>query len=247
MGSGGEAEYTDAIRVNMPRGRMGPSDAHGLLRVLKVCRVLGIVLGKRHTVLDQHTGDSDGVQPGANLRPFEIVGKDAIASTGEDDDRGAGVDGISRRIDSERRLADIGQMHQALSRHQPVRRLGDVSFGSVDLGGFRRAVGPEGERYLLRRSKRRNDKQNDGEKERCAHGNIVMPLHRRRLPRFAMRRKTKAGWTEVFVPMSESPDMGHPVIYGLSKDQKNPASAIRASAQRPGSGAPTPIAALPFR
>ena len=93
MSTGGEAEDADAVGVDVPLGGVRAGDAHGLLRVFEVGGVFGVVLGEGDAVLHQHAGDADGVEPGADFGAFEIVGEDAVASAGKDDDCGAGVRG----------------------------------------------------------------------------------------------------------------------------------------------------------
>lgn len=157
VGSGGEAEDADAVRVDVPLGGVGAGDAHGLLRVFEIGSVFGIVVGEGDTIFDQNAGHADGVEPGADLGAFEIVGKDAITSTGKDEDGCASVR-RGGRVDGKGRLADVGEMHQLLSGDECVGRLGDVGLGAVDLRGFRCAVGPEGEGYFLREGNGRGSK-----------------------------------------------------------------------------------------
>ena len=89
VGSGGEAEDADAIGVDVPVGGVCAGDAHGLLGVFEVFGVGGVVAGLRDAVLDEHARDADGVEPGADLRTFEVVGEDGVASAGKDEDGGA--------------------------------------------------------------------------------------------------------------------------------------------------------------
>jgi hypothetical protein len=175
MRAGGEAEDADAVGIDVPLGGVGAGDAHGLLRVFEVSRVLGIVIGEGNAILDQHAGHADGVEPRADLGAFEVIGEDAIASAGEDEDGCAGVR-RGGRVDGERRFADVGEMHQLLSSYERVGGLGDVGLGLVDLRGLRCAVGPEGKGYFLREGEGRGDDESEREDEGCTHENMVMPL-----------------------------------------------------------------------
>ena len=76
-------------------------EPHGPLDILK-----GAVLILGHTVLEDDTGDTEGVEPSGDFGAFLIVGEDAVAATRADDDRGGGFVG-GDFIDRERRLGDV--------------------------------------------------------------------------------------------------------------------------------------------
>ena len=88
MRSGGEADNTDTMGVDVPLGGMGTGDAHGLLCVFEVFRVFWVVGGLGHAVFDQNAGDADGVEPGADLGAFEAVRETNVGSAGTDERRG---------------------------------------------------------------------------------------------------------------------------------------------------------------
>ena len=190
VSSGREAEDADAVGIDVPLGGVGTGDAHGLLRVFEVGGVFGVVVREGDAVLDQNAGHADGVEPGADLGAFEVVGKDAVTSSGKDEDGRSSVR-RGRRIDGEAWLADVSEMHQLLSGYERVGGLGDVGLGAVNLCGLRRAVGPEGKGDFLRGDERRGGDESECEDKGCAHGNMVMPLLPQRTTKTAAGPSTR--------------------------------------------------------
>lgn len=134
-----KAEDSYALRIEVPLGGMGAGDAHGLLRVFKVGGGVGIALFHRNAVFNQGAVHMNRVEPGADLRAFEIVGEDAIASAGEDHNSGSVT--LGSRIESKGWLADVGQVLERLTFDEAVGGFGDVRFG-ITAVGFGIAIGP---------------------------------------------------------------------------------------------------------
>ena len=172
MRPGGEAESAEAVGVDVPLCGVGASDAHGLLGVFEVGSVFRIVIGERDAVLDEEAVDPDGVEPGADLGSFEIVGEDAVASAGEDEDGCAGVFGGWSRIEGEGGLADAGEVHQRLVGYEAVSGERGVVLGAAGVG-LRCAIGPERKGDLLGASERRG-KKSEGQKEGGFHEAMVL-------------------------------------------------------------------------
>jgi len=148
MAAGGEAEDSDAAGIEVPFGSMSAGDAHRLLGVLEVGGVVGKVLLDGNSVLGEDAVDSNGVEPGADLGAFEVVGEDTVASAGEDDDGGSSVVGCGCGVKGQGGLADVGEVLERLATYEAVRRFGDVGLRAAAVG-LRGAVGPEREGGLL--------------------------------------------------------------------------------------------------
>ena len=91
MCTGREAEHADALRIDVPLRSVRADHADSSLGVLK----RGVRLWEgprvRNPVFQQNAGDCFFAQPVANLSAFQIDGKNVVAASGENDDRGAGV------------------------------------------------------------------------------------------------------------------------------------------------------------
>ena len=163
-----EAQCADAFGIYAPLCGVRTGEAHGLLSVLEVCGIFRIVICKGDTILDQHTGDADGVEPGADLDALKIVGEDAVGSAGEDDDGSSGVVVCGRGVEGEVGSADVGEVSERASVDQAVGGLGDVGLGGAGVGLWR-AAGPEGNGGLLGVSYRGEEGEDKDKME--AHGN----------------------------------------------------------------------------
>ena len=93
---GGETEYADAMRVDVPLGGTGADEAEGALGILKRGGGFGIRTGIGHAVFDQDAVDAGGVQPIADFGAFEIDGQDAVSAAGKHQDGRAGVVALGR-------------------------------------------------------------------------------------------------------------------------------------------------------
>src|ERR1019366_224085 len=96
-----------------------------------------------HAVLQQHAGDTDGIEPLADFRAFEVERQDTIAAAGEDDDRGAGVLPVCRRKDLDGGVGDSADASDAFARDQVVGWSGGVLFFTRSGLFARSSVGPE--------------------------------------------------------------------------------------------------------
>ena len=143
VGSGGEAEDANAFGVDAPLGGMLAGKAHGLLRVFEVFGLFGEVAVVRNAILHQDTGDVDGVEPGADLCAFEIVGEDLVSSAGEDDDCGVAVGCGVGFVHGEGGLADIGETDDLATGDERVGGGVRVPFRAFGGAGLGRSVGPE--------------------------------------------------------------------------------------------------------
>jgi hypothetical protein len=148
MPTGREAEDTDAVEVEVPLRGVRAGDAHGLLGILEVGGVVGKVLLDGNTVLGEGAVDPDGVEPGTDLGAFEIVGEDAVASAGEDDDGGSSVAGCRCGVKGQGGLADVGEVLERLATYEAIGGFGDIGFRAAVVW-LRGAVGPEREGGLL--------------------------------------------------------------------------------------------------
>jgi len=161
--SSGEAQDTDALRIDLPLGCMSARDAHRLLRVFEIGGILRIMRSEGNAVLHQNAGHADRVQPRADLGAFEVVGEDFIGTAGKDEDRSTGVLCCFGTIKSERRLADVGQMHQRLACDKAAVRFGDVPLRAPGIG-LGCTIGPERQSDLLRGGEGRGSKESDRKK-----------------------------------------------------------------------------------
>jgi hypothetical protein len=175
IASGGEADDADARGVDVPGGGVGAGDAHGLLRVFEVGEVFGIVALFRDSVLDQKTGDADGVEPLAGVDAFAIPGEADVGAAGEDE-RGCScvLHGRRRQVDRERGFGDVGEPGGAVSADEGVGGLGDVGFGVGGLGGLGCVVRPEGNDGLLRGCGSGGEDESSGE-DANVHGEHGKP------------------------------------------------------------------------
>ena len=122
----------------------------------------------RDAVLDEHAGDADRIQPGADLGAFKIVGEDLIAAAGKDQDRRGRGAGRGSGVEGQGGFADVAETDERPAGNPAVSCGAGVVLGSGRLGGLGRAVRPEGQRLLLgrgqnRRGKEREEKQGTGE------------------------------------------------------------------------------------
>src|SRR5579859_237935 len=101
VGSGGEAEDADAVRVDVPCGGVFANDAEGALGVLQGSRGFGIRAAIGDAVLEEDAGDACIGEPIANFGALEIDGEDAVGAAGKNYDGGAGVFS-GGRIESQR-------------------------------------------------------------------------------------------------------------------------------------------------
>src|SRR5208337_2922658 len=83
VGSRGEAQDTNAVRVNMPLRSVRAHDAQRALGILE--RSTRFRIGARigYAVLEQHARDTRGVEPLAHFRAFQVDGQDAVAASGK--------------------------------------------------------------------------------------------------------------------------------------------------------------------
>lgn len=146
--SGGESEDADAMGIEAPLGSMGTRDAHGLLSVFEIFRVLGEALCNGNPVLGKRAVDADGVEPGADLCSLKVIGKNAITSAGKYDDGDSGIVRCGGGIEREGWLADIGHMSERTTTDQPIGWLGDVGFRPTAVW-LRDSLGPKRQSYLL--------------------------------------------------------------------------------------------------
>ena len=91
MGSGGEAQNADAMRVDVPLRSVFADYADGALGVLEGGRGLGIGTGVRDAVFEENAGDAGGGEPVADFGAFEIDGEDVIGASRKDDNGGTGI------------------------------------------------------------------------------------------------------------------------------------------------------------
>jgi hypothetical protein len=151
-----EAKNPNAMGIEFPLNGVRTGDSHGLLRVFKVGCVVRKFLFQGDAVLDERAVDSDGVEPGADFGAFEIVGKNAVASAGKDDDGGTSIVSGQRGIEGKIRLPYVGKVHERLAGNQAVCGFGDIGLRTTGIR-LRVAAGPEGERDLLRVGKWRDE------------------------------------------------------------------------------------------
>ena len=175
VASGGEAERADAVGIEVPFGSVSTGDAHGLLRVFEIASVFGVMLLERDAVFDEDAVDADGVEPGADLGAFEIVGEDAVASAGEDNDGGAGVVVCGRGIEGQGGIADVGEVRERLPATRRSVGLGDVGLGGAGV----RLGAPLGQSGRVLVGRRRRARSRESEEEKESHAAMVMPCRTR--------------------------------------------------------------------
>jgi hypothetical protein len=149
VGAGGETDDADLGGVDVPIGGVGAREAHGLLGVFEVCGVVRVTAFFGDAVFDEQAGDTDGVEPVADVEAFAVPGEDLVAAAGKDEDSGVGVVAAGRGIDAEGGNGDIGKTAGGAAADEAVGGLGGVGFGVGGLGRLRCGVGPEGEGCLL--------------------------------------------------------------------------------------------------
>src|SRR3954470_259826 len=88
-----KAEYSDFVRVYMPARCLGAHKSHCPLRVQQCSPTITIRPHSeaRNAVLQHDARDAFGRQPVAGFCAFKIDRENEITTTGEYDDRGAGV------------------------------------------------------------------------------------------------------------------------------------------------------------
>ena len=147
VGSGGETEHPDAMRINVPVGGMRADDSESALGVLQRSRGLGIRPGIGHTVFDKNAGNARRGQPRAHLGSLKVNGQDAVRASGKNDDCGAGILTL-RRVKSEGRAGHVAQPDDRFARDK--RFLGGrcIDFRARIRLRARRSVGPEGKGYV---------------------------------------------------------------------------------------------------
>src|SRR5712672_2865217 len=91
VGSCGEAEDADAMRVDVPFGGVLANYAERALGILESRGGFGIRAGVGDAILQKDAGDADGGEPVADFGAFEVDSQDAVAAAGKDDYGGAGV------------------------------------------------------------------------------------------------------------------------------------------------------------
>ncbi len=128
VGSGGEAEYADAIRIDVPFGGVGADEADGALCVLKGGGRFWIWAGVGHAIFEKDAGDAAGSEPVADFGAFEIHREDVIAAAGENDDGGAGAL-AGRLIQRDRRIQDVAETDERFAGDEIVFCGGGVGFG----------------------------------------------------------------------------------------------------------------------
>lgn len=142
MSAGGEAQNTDAVRIDVEIGAVRADDGKGSLRVLKGDVGPGVGSGIGDAVLEQKTGDVSGVEPLADLRAFEIDCENAVAATGEDDDGSAGRVQYGL-VDGESGGGDVAQANDGAAGDETVSERRGVSFRGSGRKAVRWSGGPD--------------------------------------------------------------------------------------------------------
>src|ERR1700733_6490866 len=171
MRSGREANYTDAVRVDVPLGGVSASKPHSLLRVFQILDVFGIVSLFRNTVLHQYAGHAERVEPVADLRAFKVVGEADIAAARKDKRGRTVVFRRVGRVDSETGLADIRDTNGDLAGDDAVGISGWIDLRPDNLRRLGVSVGPEQQGVLLGQSW--TGKKKGEEKDRRSHEGMV--------------------------------------------------------------------------
>jgi hypothetical protein len=87
VATGGEAEYSDPIRIDFPGRSTGTDSPNGTLRVLERGRV---PVPRGNTISQYKGGDPVGSEPIGDLFTFMVDGKPTVTTAGTDDNRGPG-------------------------------------------------------------------------------------------------------------------------------------------------------------
>src|ERR1700685_4039998 len=147
MGSRGEAEDADGMRINVPFGGVGENETDGALRILKSRGRFWIGAGVGDAIFEDDAGDAAAGQPVADFGAFEIDGEDVVGGGGEDYDRGAG--GICCGfVQSDSGIGDIAETDERFAGDEVVFGSGGIRFGWGILRGSGCAFGPDGDLSL---------------------------------------------------------------------------------------------------
>src|SRR5690242_15724507 len=95
-----EPEHTDTLRIDVPFPCMTAHHSYSALCVLQWGGVARNARRLGHTVLDERGVHADGIQPGADLGPFQIGRQNAIATAREYNNGCAGISLQRRGIES---------------------------------------------------------------------------------------------------------------------------------------------------
>ena len=90
MSSGGEAEDTNAMRIDVPLGGARADEANSALCVLESGGRFRIWAGVGNAIFEDDAGDAARGEPVADFGALEIDCENVVPAAGENDDRGAG-------------------------------------------------------------------------------------------------------------------------------------------------------------
>ena len=148
VGSRGEADDADVGGVDVPLGRVGAGEAHGLLGVFEVFGVGGVVGVFRDSVFDKYAGHAERVKPVADFGAFDAPGEADVGTAGKDEGGGMGVFCGVGRVNRKRGMGNVGDADGGFAGDHAVFVGGGIEFGAGEVGGLGVAVGPE-ERGVL--------------------------------------------------------------------------------------------------
>lgn len=131
VAAGGEAEDADALGIEAEFAGFRPDETHSALRVHEGEFVGRVAIAARDAVFQDGGRNTDRVEPLRDFGAFKIPGKDAVATTGGDDDGRAIAFAFGRLIQGERRFADVGE-----ANHFALLGLGRTAFLRTDFFGL---------------------------------------------------------------------------------------------------------------
>ena len=138
LGAGGEAHDADLVGVDAPFLGVGADDADGLLGVVNGVDLGNVAVGAQPVPEDDGV-DAVVVEEGDEVGGLAADVQGPVAAPGDDDDRGAGVDGLLHHVDFDGGVVDGDDAADAAGDGLAhVVDLGHVELVGLEVGRARR-------------------------------------------------------------------------------------------------------------